>query len=206
MVAFACYQSSAAVIFFSTVQSTVTVFLLLFCYGLSVLPLCYLYSMMFENHSTAQISIMAINFASGFVAVVAYFVMSNIPSKHSRSYLKHTLAYIHNLQTHLHIFSHPHIPISSTSTSTLTLQLSYPPVTKITRQPSDPPPPLLSLPRHEHPSVTKYAADHLVLFFRFFPTYLVGEGLIGVTTNYFTTSVLGQQTSFLDWNVAGKLL
>ena len=58
MAAFGCYQSSAAIIFFSSAQSTLTVFLLLFCYGLSVLPLCYLYSMMFDNHSTAQISIM----------------------------------------------------------------------------------------------------------------------------------------------------
>ena len=133
MTAFACYQSSSAIIFFSSAQSTLTVFLLLFCYGLSVLPLCYLYSMMFDNHSTAQISIMAINFASGFLAVIAYFVMSNIP-------------------------------------------------------------------------LTQYAANHLVLFFRFFPPYLVGEGLIGVTTNYFTISVLGEQVSVLDWNVAGTLL
>ena len=53
--------------------------------------------------------------------------------------------------------------------------------------------------------ITKAAASHIVLFFRFFPPYLVGEGLIGVTSNYFTTSVLGQRVSFLDWNVAGTV-
>ena len=64
--AFFIYGKKAAEIFISVDEAAGAVFLLLFTYGLSVLPLCYLYSMCFENHSTAQISIMAINFASGF--------------------------------------------------------------------------------------------------------------------------------------------
>ena len=74
--------------------------------------------MMFDNHSTAQISIMAINFASGFVAVLAYFVMSGIP-------------------------------------------------------------------------LTKDAASKIVHFFRFFPPYLLGEGLIAVSSTTFSNSVFG---------------
>ena len=49
------------------------------CEGLSAMPLGYLYSLMFDNHSTAQISIMTINFITGFVAVLAYFTMTSIP-------------------------------------------------------------------------------------------------------------------------------
>jgi ABC-type multidrug transport system ATPase subunit len=77
--AFFIYGKKAAEIFISVDEAAGAVFLLLFTYGLSVLPICYLYSMCFENHSTAQISIMAINFASGFVAVLAYFVMNTVP-------------------------------------------------------------------------------------------------------------------------------
>jgi hypothetical protein len=62
---FYMYGQEAASIFVGSAEATGTVFLLLFFYGLSILPLCYLYSMFFENHSTAQISIMAINFATG---------------------------------------------------------------------------------------------------------------------------------------------
>lgn len=44
------------------------------------MPLCYIYSFAFDNHSTAQISIMTWNFMTGFVAVLAYFIMTNIDS------------------------------------------------------------------------------------------------------------------------------
>ena len=78
MAALFMYGQDAAQIFISVPEATFAIFLLFFLYGLSVLPLCYLYSMLFENHSTELISIMAINFATGFLAVLAYFVMSNI--------------------------------------------------------------------------------------------------------------------------------
>ena len=74
------YGKKAAEIFISVNEATIAVFLLLFTYGLSILPLCYIYSMFFDNHSTAQISIMAVNFATGFVAVLAYFVMNTVPT------------------------------------------------------------------------------------------------------------------------------
>ena len=131
MLSLFCYGNNAAQLFISSSEGAFCVFLLLFCYGLAVLPLCYLYSMLFENHSTAQISIMAINFASGFVAVLAYFVMSNI-------------------------------------------------------------------------ALTKPAAAVVVHFFRFFPPYLVGEGLINISTNAFINIYFGGKISFFNWPVAGR--
>ena len=125
------YRDSAAQIFISDAEGGAAVFLLLFFYGLSVLPLCYLYSMLFENHSTAQISIMAINFATGFVAVLAYFVMSGI-------------------------------------------------------------------------EITRPAALVLVQIFRLFPPYLIGEGLINVSTTAFVNNVLHADQSYFNWFVAGR--
>lgn len=79
MAAFYCYGPQEAAIFVSIPESAGTITLLLLIYGASVLPLSYLYSNLFENHSTALISIMAINFFTGFVFVLAYFIMSTIP-------------------------------------------------------------------------------------------------------------------------------
>ena len=129
--AFYVYGKTAAQIFISVPEATFAVFLLLLTYGLSILPLCYLYSMNFENHSTAQISIMALNFATGFVAVLAYFVMNSVP-------------------------------------------------------------------------LTMYAASILVHFFRFFPTYNIGEGLINVTAAYYENTILGEKVSYFNFNVAGQ--
>jgi ABC-type multidrug transport system ATPase subunit len=66
-------------IFVSTAESTSVVFLLILLYGFSAIPLSYLYSFMFTNHSTAQISIMAINFGTGFIAVLAVLIMESLP-------------------------------------------------------------------------------------------------------------------------------
>ena len=131
IIALFIYGKKAAEIFISVDEATVAVFLLLFTYGLSVLPLCYLYSMFFENHSTAQISIMAVNFATGFVAVLAYFVMSTIPT-------------------------------------------------------------------------TQDAAAVVVNFFRFFPPYNIGEGLIAIATNFFTNTLLGGNGSYFAFKVTGN--
>lgn len=48
---------------------------LLLSYGLSALPLSYLYSFAFSGPSAAQISIAGVNFVSGFGFVVAYAVL-----------------------------------------------------------------------------------------------------------------------------------
>ena len=54
--------------------------LLLLLYGAAALPMVYCYSFGFESHSTAQIVIMVLNIISGFVFVIAHFVMSTLPS------------------------------------------------------------------------------------------------------------------------------
>lgn len=48
---------------------------LLISYGLSSLPLSYLYSFAFDGPSSAQISIAGVNFLSGFGFVIAYAVL-----------------------------------------------------------------------------------------------------------------------------------
>jgi hypothetical protein len=53
--------------FVSSPESGLAVFLLLLLYGLSVLPLCYLYSFLFDNYSTCQISVTVFNFMTGYV-------------------------------------------------------------------------------------------------------------------------------------------
>lgn len=78
MISFYIYGEEAAVIFISNTESASAIFVLLLTYGMSVLPLCYLYSNMFTSHSTAIISVTAINFFTGFVAVLGYNIMRNI--------------------------------------------------------------------------------------------------------------------------------
>lgn len=76
---FFIYGKNASQVFVSSAESTLAVFLLLWLYGASIIPLSYLYSMGFDNFSSAQISILTINFITGFIFVLAYFVMSSIP-------------------------------------------------------------------------------------------------------------------------------
>jgi hypothetical protein len=83
MITFFSYGENASRIFIATNEATIAVFLLLFLYGTSAIPISYLYSFAFDNHSTAQISIMTINFFTGFVTVMAYYIMISIPSTKS---------------------------------------------------------------------------------------------------------------------------
>eukprot|EP01034_Spumella_vulgaris_P026026 gene26027-32552_t len=131
MAAFNIFGKQAAEIFISTRESSNCLFLLLFTYGMSSLPLSYLYSMTFENHSTAQISIMAINFLTGFIAVLAYYILISVPD-------------------------------------------------------------------------TKYIGVGIVHFFRFFPPYNIGEGLINLSSAYYRTKVLNETTNYLAWDITGR--
>ena len=124
---------SASKVFIYSYQSTIALTLLLFLYGLSVIPLSYIYSLFFDNFSTAQISIMVINFLTGFVMVLAYYVLINIPK-------------------------------------------------------------------------TKSLGQSLVHLFRFFPPYLVGEGLINISTTYYLNVLDGQNINYFAWKVTGRNL
>ena len=53
--------------------------LLFVTYGLASIPFAYCLSFLFDNHSTAQIAIMGINFTTGFVMVMANFIMRSLP-------------------------------------------------------------------------------------------------------------------------------
>lgn len=130
-IALLSYGQDASQAFMGSVESSFALFFLLFSYGASIIPLCYIYSFAFENHSTAQISIMTWNFITGFVAVLAYFIMVNIES-------------------------------------------------------------------------TKATGEALVHFFRFFPPYNIGEGLINISANYYYNKVLFRNTSYWSWEVAGR--
>ena len=93
-IALLSYGRDATQAFMSDVNSSIVLFLLLLSYGASIIPLCYLYSFLFNNSSTAQITIMTWNFFTGFVAVLAYFIMTNIRSTRA---LGETLVHIFRL-------------------------------------------------------------------------------------------------------------
>lgn len=79
LMAFYIVGQSAASVFVGSAISNLAVLCLVMVYGASAIPLNYLYSLAFTNHSTAQISITLINFMSGFVLVLAYYVMVSVP-------------------------------------------------------------------------------------------------------------------------------
>jgi ABC-type multidrug transport system ATPase subunit len=66
--------------FVSTPNQAFGTFVLIFFFGLSTIPLSYLYSFKFQTPSAAQIGITAIHFVSGFVLVVGANVMDNVES------------------------------------------------------------------------------------------------------------------------------
>lgn len=73
------FGQDVARVFIGNAQQTLGVLCLLLVYGASSIPLAYLYSFAFSNFSTAQIAIMVINFMTGFVLVLAYYVMISVP-------------------------------------------------------------------------------------------------------------------------------
>ncbi len=77
------YSKDASIAYVSTVESAFCVLISLILYSMSVLPLSYIYSFRFDNPSTALISVATINFFTGFVALLAYYIMLNIPLTHN---------------------------------------------------------------------------------------------------------------------------
>lgn len=53
---------------------------------------------------------------------------------------------------------------------------------------------------------TRETAEKLVHFFRIFPPYNIGEGLINISVNYFNIYVLEANTSYFAWEVTGRNL
>jgi len=80
MTAFFIYGEASAEVFVGSSSSLLCTFLITFLYGASSLPFAYLLSRNFNNHTTAQISVMGIFFITGFVFVNSYFIMSSIES------------------------------------------------------------------------------------------------------------------------------
>ena len=68
------FQSDA---FVGSTEQTWATFLVMLCYGLAAIPLSYCYSFLFSSHSSAQIGICGLNFVSGFVFVIASFILEN---------------------------------------------------------------------------------------------------------------------------------
>ena len=74
----AVFESYGTPAFAGSAQTRACTLCLLLAYGLSAIPLSYAYSFAFANHSTAQIGGMAINFFTGFVCVMANFIMLSV--------------------------------------------------------------------------------------------------------------------------------
>eukprot|EP01031_Cornospumella_fuschlensis_P019565 gene19565-23969_t len=79
LIAFYIVGKSSSSVFVGDAESNLAVLCMVLVYGASAIPLNYLYSFAFSNYSTAQISLTLLNFMTGFVLVMAYFVMFNIP-------------------------------------------------------------------------------------------------------------------------------
>ncbi|CAN0193444.1 unnamed protein product [Ectocarpus sp. 12 AP-2014] len=133
MLTFAAYGKDASKVFMMRWDALLGTWGLLVSYGLSSLPLSYLYSFAFDGPSAAQISIAGVNFLSGFGFVVAYAVLST---------LKRTVKFAAKAQ---HIF-------------------------------------------------------------RLFPPYLLGDGLIRVSSEFYVREVMGmdREGGVLAWDVAGR--
>lgn len=65
---------------FASFSATLLLFLL---YGLAAIPLSYCYSFAFGNYTSAQVGIAGLNFVTGFVLVIASFMLDNIASAES---------------------------------------------------------------------------------------------------------------------------
>jgi ABC-type multidrug transport system ATPase subunit/ABC-type multidrug transport system permease subunit len=79
LIALSIFGKKNAKVFIGSSDGILCIISLLLTYGASSLPLAYLYSFAFVNFSTAQIVIMVINFMTGFVMVLAYYIMISIP-------------------------------------------------------------------------------------------------------------------------------
>jgi ATP-binding cassette, subfamily A (ABC1), member 3 len=131
IIAFYAYGEQASRIFIDNGEATLAVVSMLILYGASCIPISYIYSFAFDNHSTAQITIMTLNFFTGFVMVMAYYIMISIPA-------------------------------------------------------------------------TEVTGRRIVHFFRIFPPYNIGEGLINISAAYFQNNILDGNVSYLAWEVTGR--
>ena len=77
MVVFAFYGEPS---FVSTPQQASAIFVVFEMYGLSVLPLIYCYSFLFDSPTTAQISIIIFNLVASFAMTLAHQIMMVLPN------------------------------------------------------------------------------------------------------------------------------
>jgi len=76
MIVFVSYRTGE---FTGSTDRTLATFTLLLSYGLAVIPLSYVYSFMFDSHSSAQVGIASLHFVTGFVLVISAYMFNNIP-------------------------------------------------------------------------------------------------------------------------------
>ena len=74
---FALYAEPA---FVGSTEQAFAVWTVLMFYGMSVLPLVYIYSFLFESPTTAQIGIILLNLVASFVMVIAHQIMQTLPT------------------------------------------------------------------------------------------------------------------------------
>lgn len=80
-------------IFTKDMEYATGMLVLLALYGTSSIPLSYCYSFGFKTHASAQIGIATINFCTGWVTVVAYYIMGTVENTKS---LNNNLENIYN--------------------------------------------------------------------------------------------------------------
>lgn len=68
-----------ATAFVGSAENSFATIITLLAYGFAAIPMAYAYSFGFTRHASAQIAICLFNFVTGFVAIIAHFIMSQIP-------------------------------------------------------------------------------------------------------------------------------
>lgn len=76
--AFFVYGTTVSQIFMYSKDSTAALSLLFIFYSFSILPLCYVYSIFFSDHTNFQITVTLINFVTGFLLVLVYYGLTLI--------------------------------------------------------------------------------------------------------------------------------
>eukprot|EP00475_Leptophrys_vorax_P005669 TRINITY_DN13418_c0_g1_i1.p1 TRINITY_DN13418_c0_g1~~TRINITY_DN13418_c0_g1_i1.p1 ORF type:complete len:835 (+),score=191.20 TRINITY_DN13418_c0_g1_i1:75-2507(+) len=127
-IVFLAFQNSS---FVGTANKAWAVFMLFLLFGTSIIPLSYIYSLRFDNHSSAQVAISGIHFATGFVLTIVSYMADNMRG-------------------------------------------------------------------------TARVNANLKKFYRLFPTFDLGEGLMQLTVSAFYEILYGSTTNAFSWDVCGR--
>ena len=75
---FTASDGDAAAVFLQPFEAAVAMFLLVFLFGLSTIPFNYVLSFAFQDHATAQITLLVANFTCVFIFTMGFFICNSV--------------------------------------------------------------------------------------------------------------------------------